>query len=194
MTTMSELSCAVKSKLNWLVMTFATVLILSNLLLSQQNNELKARLRRPDRALELKLGTNLPPIEGADISGNSVSMGHGQDPRKTLLLVFSPQCRSCKENMPNWQAIISGADRQTYRLAAVSLRPEGAGEYLSHYSISDVPVIADLDPKSRVAYNLALTPQTILLNSDGRAEKVWTGVLSGAEKQEVEQVLNIRLP
>lgn len=150
--------------------------------------------KRPDLALEVKPGTALPPLEGFDSDGVRHSIDYGQDSRKTVLLVLSPRCHACEENMPNWEAIINGLDRRSFRLAAVSLQSEGFKEYAIRHGINQVPVLTKIDPKYRVTYNLALTPQTILITADGKVEKVWTGVLREEDKQDVELALNVRLP
>jgi len=169
-------------------------LLLINVLLIQQNEKLKVLARKPDRALEVKPGTALPALEGLDYNGERHIFGYGQDSRKTVLFVLSPRCGACEENMPNWEAIMKGLDQRSFRLAGVSLQSEGFKEYASRHGINQVPILTKIDPKYRVSYNLALTPQTILIDADGKVEKVWTGLLRGEDKQNVEMSLNVRLP
>jgi len=170
------------------------VLLLVNVLLVQQNKKLKVLASRPDRALEIKPGTAVPPLEGFDSDGNRHNVNYGEDSRKTILLVMAPRCHACEENLPNWEAIINGFDRRSFRLAAVSLQSEGVNEYVNRLGINQFPVLTKIDPKYKVAYNLALTPQTILIDADGNVEKVWSGLLREEEKQDVELALNVRLP
>ena len=177
-----------------LMFALGAVLLLVNVLLVQQNKKLKVLASRPDRALEIKPGTPLPPLEGFDSHGNRHNVDYGQDSRKTVLLILSPRCYACEENMPNWQAIMNGLDQRSFRLAAVSLQPEGVNEYVNRHGINQFPVLAKIDPKYKVAYNLALTPQTILIDADGKVEKVWSGLLRGEDKQDVELALNVQLP
>jgi hypothetical protein len=177
-----------------LMFVLGATLLLVNVLLVQQNKKLKVLASRPDRALEVKPGTALPPLQGFDSNGARHSIDYGQDSLKTVLLVLAPRCHACEENMPNWEAIINRLDRRSFRLAAVSLQSEGFREYASRHGINQVPVLTKIDPKYRVAYNLALTPQTILIAADGKVEKVWTGALQGEAKHDVELALNVRLP
>jgi peroxiredoxin len=163
-------------------------------MLVQKTKKLKVLASRPERALEVKPGTRLPALEGVGGDGGKQNLSYGQDSRKTVLLVFSPRCRVCKENMPNWDTIISELDQQSFRVAAISLQSEGAKEYASQFGIDRVPIFTDVNPKSKVAYNLALTPQVILIDSAGKAEKVWTGLLNSENKQEMEQALKLRFP
>lgn len=191
----SSLVYQAKGKVVTLLMFFLGVaLLFVNVMLVRQNKKLKVLAGRPDRALEIKPGTALPQLEGFDSNGVRHSIGYGQDPRKTVLLVLAPRCYACEENMRNWVAIVNGLDRRTFRLVAVSLQSEGFNEFASRHGINHVPVLTTIDPKYRVAYHLALTPQTILIDADGKVEKVWTGLLQGEDKQDVELALNIRLP
>jgi peroxiredoxin len=184
------LVCEVNSKVAALLMIVGVVLLLVNVLLAQQNKKLKMLASKPDRALEIKAGTMLPTLEGIDSDGNRQSISYGQ----TVLLVFSPRCRVCGENLPNWEAIINGIDRESFRLFAISLQSQGVKEYASRHGINGVTILTEIDSKYRVAYNLALTPQTILIGSDGKAERVWTGLLHGEDKREIERALNVLLP
>ena len=177
-----------------LLMIVGAMLLLVNVLLVQQNKKLRVLASRPDRALEARPGTALPPLEGIDIDGNRKTVNYGQDSRKTVLLVFSPRCSACEENMPTWDAIINGLDPLAFQIAAVSLQPEGVKEFASRRGISRIPILTKIAPQYRVAYNLALTPQIILIDSGGKVEKVWTGALRGEGQQDVELALNVRLP
>jgi hypothetical protein len=171
-----------------------TVLVVINLSLLIQNKTLKSTVEKRGRSMEIQPGTQLPPITGIDLNGNRFTMDYGQDPRKTLLLVFSPGCRFCKENMPNWEAMMGGLDKNSYRVTGVSLMEDGLKEYLAEYGLGDLPVVAEIDPQVRVGYNLVLSPQTILIDSEGKAERVWTGLIEGEKKDELERILNIQLP
>jgi peroxiredoxin len=189
----SALVCESNKKSITLLTIAGVVLLCVNVLLVRQNKKLQVLAVRPDRALEIRPGTTVPPLEGIDSNGDMQS-NYGQDSRKTILLVLSTRCSACVENMPNWQAIFNTIDQQSFRLAAVSLQSEGFKEYASRHGINQIPVLTKIDPKYRAAYNLALTPQIILIDTDGKVEKVWTGVLRKEDKQEVELALNVRLP
>jgi peroxiredoxin len=179
---------------------FALLVVLMaglNVALLVQNRTLKAAAAKPgggSRSVALKAGKALPTLTGLDAEGRKLTFDYGADLRKTVLLIFSPRCPYCTENMPNWRALAQGIDPKSYRVVAVSLLPEGVKEYVATHGLSDVPVIADPDPKNRVAYEMNLTPQTLLIGQDGTAEKVWTGLLRGAERDEVEQLLGVELP
>jgi hypothetical protein len=96
--------------------------------------------------------------------------------------------------MPNWKAMLQGIDRNSYRIVAVSIISDGVKEYVSQQKLTDIPIIAEVDPKSRVSYEMNVTPQTMLINSDGKVEKLWIGLLSPDERSDVEQSFSLKLP
>jgi len=156
----SPLVCQVKGKVvTPLMFLLGAALLLVNVMLVQQNKKLRALAGRPDLALEIKPGTTLPPLEGVDGDGVGHTVDYGQDSRKTVLLVLAPRCQACEENMPNWAAIAKGIDQSLFRLVEVSLQSENLKEYVSRHGINRVTILTKIDPKYRVAYNLALTPQ-----------------------------------
>jgi peroxiredoxin len=141
----------------------------------------------------LKEGTIVPAISGLDLNGNKISLNYQDDPRKAIMLVFSPRCAYCTENMPNWQTIAQSIDQKQYRIMAVSTTRDGVNEYVAKNGFPDVPIIADVEPKSRVTYDMNVTPQTILIDSQGRVEKIWVGLIQPDEQTEVKRFLGLNL-
>lgn len=177
-----------------LLLLFSGVVLLAfNLLLVKQNKELKASAHTGERNLALKPGTQMPAIEGHGPDGNKLRLDYAANQRKTLVMVFSPNCSACRENMPNWRAIIDRVDRQAFRLVGISLAAKGTREYVDENQLNDMNILAEVDAKTRVAYNLMLSPQLILIDADGNAEKVWSGVLDSDDKREVADLLQVDL-
>ena len=167
-------------------MLAVTILIL-NLMLVQQNRDLKAYANRVDQLIELNPGTRLPALEGSNAEGNRIKVSYERETRKTLLLVYSPQCGSCTDNMPAWHTLLKRADRDSVRIVGVSVLASGAADYARKHDLSGIETLTEVSPKVRTAYRLNLTPQTILISSDGVVEKVWSGVLSDEERGEIER-------
>lgn len=179
----------IDKKMALLLAALTLSLAITNVLLIEQNKRLKAFTG--NRPLELEAGTRVPAIEGKGINGERLKFDYEQDDRKTLLMIFSPKCGACKDNMPNWQDLVKGVDASRVRVVAVSLMPEGAGEYMTRYGMADLPMIAEVDPEIRVAYNMVVTPQTVLIAPDGKSEKVWTGLLKDEQKRDIETTLGV---
>lgn len=190
----------------YLLIGMATLFMLANIFLIKQNLELKAMILETSgplhntssptagRPAELEVGQTLTALNGVDINGQRTSVAYNQDLRKVVFLSFAPDCDVCEENMPNWEALAKGLDNKSYRVVAVSLVPTGVKEYISHYNLGSIPVLASIDSQDRVTYKLRFTPQTILVSPDGKVEKVWTGAIKGERRKELEKSLGIKLP
>lgn len=174
---------------------FMLILLILNVILVKQNISLKASLStRPKRDSSLEPGMKVPALEGKDLDGNEMIISYGSDRRKTVLLSFSPQCGFCEKNMPNWDAITKNANKDLFRVAAVSLIAHGTKEYIARHNFVDTPLIAEIKAENKIAYKFNSTPQTLLIDADGKVEKVWTGLIRGEVRKEVEQALSIELP
>lgn len=152
---MSDLSPGYKisKKAAILFVLLVTALIALNASLIIQNRSLRAAAGT--RSPVLHPGTIVPSLSGKDLAGKDFTLSYSNDPRKVVLLVFSPRCGFCNSNMPNWKAMLQGIDR---------------------------------------TYEMNVTPQTMLINSDGKVEKLWIGLLSPDERSDVEQSFSLKLP
>lgn len=169
-------------------------MIIMNCVLLKQNLNLKAQLDERQRSMVLKPGTMLNELEGNDVDGNQYVLSYGSNRPKTVLLVFSPLCGYCTQNLKNWRALYEGLDRKAFRVVAVSTISDGVKEYMSSHEFNIAPVISDVAPKKKVEYEMTVTPQTILIDSDGRVESVWAGVLDQQDKRQIEAAVGVHLP
>jgi peroxiredoxin len=179
-----------RSILWWLLLVAVVGL---NLLLLKQNRDLKILIAKSPREAVVKPGQVLPALHGKTINGESLTVSYGNDTRKTVLLVFSPGCDFCSQNMPNWHKIMRSLDPSAYRVVALSTRSDGSRQYLETYGLNAIPAITELDPKDRVSYELNITPETILIDSAGKVEAVWAGVFGEAERQQIKEMLGVDL-
>ena len=178
-----------------LFVLLGAALVALNVGLVVQNRALKAAGNAGgSRAIVLPPGKSVPALSGLDSEGRQLVFDYGSDSRRTLLLVFNPNCPYCTKNMPNWNAITLGLSDKEFRVVAVSTVPDGAKEYAEKHGLQNVPVITTPDPKGRVAYEMNVTPQTVLIGADGTVEKVWTGLIQGAERDEIEKQFGVPLP
>ena len=192
---MSQLSAGytISKRVAILLMVLVLTLLVLNVSFVIQNRNLRSLATRTKRSMVLKEGTVVPALSGLDLNGNKISLNYQDDPRKTVMLVFSPRCAYCTENMPNWQSIAQSIDPKQYRIMAVSVTSDEVKEYVGKNGFPDVPIIADVEPRSRVSYEMNVTPQTILIDSQGRVEKVWIGLIQPNERTELKQFLGLKL-
>lgn len=163
------------------------VLLAANLALIYQNQQLKAQLSLPPPALEAAAGAQMPDLRGFDPDGKPVEVLYGNDPRKVLVLVFSPTCAFCDQNWPKWEQVISALDRSVVRPVGVDVSSSAQAPFLSQHQLTGLPVFVKVDPRAMVNYRFQLTPQTILVDRAGKVEKVWTGVLNDSAVADLKQ-------
>jgi peroxiredoxin len=176
-------------KWNFALSGCCLLLLAANIALVHQNSQLKARLALPPPSLEAARGAQMPDLKGFDLTGKPVEVAYGQDPRKVLVLVFSPTCPFCDQNWPKWQEVISSLDRSVVRPAAVDVTSTTSEAFIAQHQLAGLPVIQKVDPQAIVNYRFQLTPQTILVGRDGKVEKVWTGVLTDSGLAELKQLV-----
>jgi thiol-disulfide isomerase/thioredoxin len=174
-------------KWNFAISGCCLLLLAANIALIHQNSELKSRLSLAPPSLEAATGSQMPDLHGFDLNGMPIEVDYGKDPRKVLVLVFSPTCPYCDENWPKWQQVISALDGSAIRLVAVDVTSSASTSFVSQHQLDLLPVFLKVDPRATVNYRFQLTPQTILVDSTGRVEKVWTGVLNDSAMAELRQ-------
>lgn len=185
----------VSRKMGLALLLFMLILIALNIVLVKQNRDLKASMNaHPSRPEDIKPGTIVPALEGRNLSGDAFTISYGVDRRKTVLLSFSPQCSFCDKNMPNWEAIIKDMDKGAFRVAAVSLNTAGTKEYVARHNFADALLMTEIKAENQSAYKFHATPQTLLIDASGKVEKVWTGLIQGEMRKEIEQALGVKLP
>jgi peroxiredoxin len=165
------------------------VLLAANIALIHQNQQLKAQLSLPPPVLEAAAGTQVPDLRGFDPDGKPLEVLYGKDPRKVLVLVFSPTCPFCEQNWPKWEQVISSLDRSVVRPVGVDVTSTAKAPFLSQHQLTGLPVFMKLDPRAMVNYHFQLTPQTILVDPAGKVEKVWTGVMNDSTVADLKQRL-----
>jgi thiol-disulfide isomerase/thioredoxin len=178
-----------KMKWNIAIGTCCILLLVANIALIRQNQQLKSQLSVPAPTFEAPPGTQVPDLKGFDLAGKSLEVAYGKDPRKVLVLVFSPTCPFCDENWPKWQQIVPALDRDAVRPVAVDVTATTNQIFVSQHQLAGMPVFVKVDPTAVLGYRFHLTPQTILVDREGKVEKVWTGVLNDAAVSELKQRL-----
>jgi hypothetical protein len=170
----------------------AILLSVVSVLLVRQNRVLHRKVQFVESELLLQPGTEARPITGKDLRGDSVAVAHGQDGKKTLMLVFSPDCHACDLNWPKWNLAIRSADAAGARVVGVNLAPVLTEEYIERHGLGGRVVIAQADASSKLAYQLRFTPQTIVIGSDAKVLWVWTGALPDKAEKDLDGLLSGR--
>ena len=177
--------------MNWkLAISGCCLLLLAvNIALIRQNRELKAQLSQPPPTMEVAPGTQVPDLRGFDELNRPLEVLYGKEPRKTLLMVYSPTCGFCDENWPKWLSLVPALDRSAVRPVLVDVTATSTQAFLAAHHLAGVPVFVQIDPRAALGYRFHLTPQTILVDSTGKVERVWTGVLNDSNTTELKQLV-----
>jgi len=168
--------------------------VITNLILLRKNRELQSYIDEQRQSSGLNVGEVVSPIEGLDVNGSPVGFRYNEDPRKTIILVFSPDCDYCTQTMPLWRSIIARVDKSAFRIFAVSLYPAGSKEYASAQGLDSIPVMARMFFGGANSYKFGLSPETILVGANGTVEGVWKGLVDAPTQKEMEQALGIEAP
>jgi len=139
------------------------------------NNELSVELRRQ---MTVPLGIVMPPLEGEDSSGKSLKVPAENPGHPTVLFVFSPSCHFCAKNWPNWTSILASEMKGGWRPVFVNAGTLLTPDFRKAHGIDHYITLDKTTSETQLAYRLSETPETIILNSEGRAVQTWAGELS----------------
>lgn len=143
-------------------------------------------------AYQLSVGTIVPPIQAKRVGRDEETISYEGTNQPTILYVFSPDCVWCARNLDNFKKLLS-EEGDRYRFVALSLSKEGLPEYVEKNGLN-LPVFFDLSARTREAYKLSGTPQTIVVSPDGRVLQDWVGAYAGDQQGHVERFFHVRLP
>ncbi len=109
--------------------------------------------------------------------------------QRTLLLALNTGCHFCQDSVPFYQRLAQAQRSNSYTLEIVAVFPnEGdtvhqftAHENLMMRSVPGVPL-----EKLRVN----ATPTIILVNSEGRVERSWVGVLTSRQEMDLLKLVS----
>lgn len=182
--------------LNIIAIVIGLILVFANFKLLEANRALRSLQEAAKRERMLKEGAVVPALHGVRMDGEFVQYGFDTDPRSTLLFVLSARCRICDKNWINWKKIIATVREDEYRLLFANLDSEPLpDDYVKLHGLAELDVIELVDPQSRIDYRMGYTPQTILIDSGGRVQALWTGILTFPEEriQELQDKLGVSL-
>jgi len=140
---------------------------------------------------QLKEGSPVPPLAILNSAGTRTVIPVG-DRRPLIVYWMSPGCGWCQRNEANVHALIQQIGER-YRVAVLTMSARGATTYDSIRRLG-VPVLGEPDASTSRVYRFGGTPQTIVIGSDGKVLRVWSGAYMGRLKQDVEKYLYVSLP
>lgn len=167
------------------ILVFCFILIGLNLFLLKQNSNLKQTINANQKSI-LTIGETILPLKGKDFSDNHVEIGVVEK-HKTLLFIFSATCYFCDQNASNWRRLAERIKSKKIRMIGISISEDGEVFIRKHKMENQFLTInftTDMLAKKSL---FDATPQTILLDTQGKVEKIWRGIL---DEKSFEQVLD----
>lgn len=166
----------------WAVVAACAVLIV---LLAQRQRDLSrayTELRR--RTATLQAGDVVPTFHATTLAGATVTVGRSAVAEgRQILFIFRTTCPYCVATLPIWKRVADSLRRVTsvsLELFAVSLdSAEPSRAYARAHHLA-YPVVLFPERKLVRLYRVAATPQTLVLNAEGRVLYARTGLLDSA--------------
>jgi len=168
----------------WLLSAVFVIMAVELVLLARQNRSLKVVVAALEQQLgvmrsaaSLKAGDVLQPLELPTLSGESMRLAYNDPVRDTILLVFSPDCPACAENLESWSRLQAAHDPDRESLVYVSSAgAEATQAFASDHGLPG-PVLVS-GAQSLNGYKVNEIPATIRVGPGGVVKRVWVGVLS----------------
>lgn len=172
------------------------ILAVSNVLLLRQNLQLRNLLKKfePDR---LKAGDKLESFSAFGLQGEDITIDFASDAPRRVLLFLSPDCTYCREQFGYWRRIIDMAPVKGFQVVAVAVNSEDRSKLAAYLNSMGCPTdsktfsVALIPEEVRRKYKFSITPTTLVISSDGKADAVWSGVLKPPDVEAASAILGL---
>jgi cytochrome c biogenesis protein CcmG, thiol:disulfide interchange protein DsbE len=185
-----------KKKTNW-VQLIGIVLIIflgvEDVLLILQNKQLKATINTltTPQMEPLKTGDRLEPVKIQSFDGSRSDLIYSDSTKKYLLFLFSTTCPHCEKNIPIWQSLIASMDNHIKILGVSTQKLNETKQFIQGKIVNFRIVTAYEDTSFQRKYRVIGVPETILIDGEGKVEKVWMGELQPDQINEIKILTTI---
>ena len=110
---------------------------------------------------------------------------------KVVVLDFwASWCRPCRTALPILLEVSTRYPESEFCLMTVNQEEtqEEISDFLTRYDLENLPVAMDLDGKISKQYQVQGIPQTVIINQEGKVEKVWVGFSPFLENDLVAEI------
>lgn len=154
------------------VMALQICLTVACVLVLRLNTSLEQRAEIYRKRSAPIAGRPVPTLTGLDWAGNKRSVEY-KDSRPTLIYSFNDSCGACEAN---WPALRSVQELSPIRLRIVYVNPYDklSEAYLREHGLDEDVLFTKLDELSAASYEIRATPQTELVDRQGRV--IWSNV------------------
>jgi peroxiredoxin len=172
------------------------ILAISNGLLLRQNLQLRNLLQKfePD---QLKPGDKLESFSAVGLNGETVAIDFASGGPRRVLMFLSPNCPYCREQFSYWKKIIDLAPAKGFQVVAVAMSSEDKSKLTTYLNSMGCPTssktfsVALIPEEVRQKYKLSITPTTLVISGDGKADAVWIGLLKPSDAETASAILGL---
>ena len=172
------------------------ILAVSNSLLLRQNLQLRNLLKKFEPA-QLKPGDKLEPFSASDLSGETVAIDFGSGAPRRVLMFLSPNCPYCREQFTYWKKLIDITPAKGFQVVAVAMNSEDRSNLAAYLNTMGCPTnskafrVLLIPEEVRQKYKFTITPTTLMISSDGKADAVWSGLLKPSDVEAASAMLGL---
>ena len=129
-------------------------------------------------------GQQAPDLQLDLLGGGTLNLADHRGKHIVLLDFWATWCGPCREYMPIIEKVAEEFRDQGVVLYAVNSQetPETVREYLKTFTIRS-PIAMDTSVKASFAYQADFIPQTVVIDPEGRIQKVYAGIGRGIESE-----------
>ena len=172
------------------------ILAVSNVLLLRQNLQLRNLLKKfePDR---LKAGDKLESFSALGLHGENIAINFASDAPRRVLLFLSSDCPYCRDQFKDWKRIIDVAPVKGFQVVVVARNSEDRQKLAAYLTSMGCPTdsntfrVALIPEEVRQRYKFSITPTTLVVASDGKADAVWNGLLKPSDVEAASTILGL---
>jgi len=172
------------------------ILAVSNGFLLRQNLQLRNLLKKfePDR---LKAGDKLESFSALGLHGENIAIVFASDAPRRVLLFLSSDCPYCREQFGYWKRIIDMAPTRGFQVVAVAMNSEDKSKLATYLKSMGCPTdsktftVALIPEEVRQRYKFSITPTTLVISNEGKADAVWSGLLKPSDVEAASIILGL---
>jgi len=175
--------------------TVIMVLMVQNYLLVRRNEEnekiVGALVDEVNLHSAMQIGDSLGAFTALTSDSTFVRVVPNLHKKRTLLFVFTTRCPTCRRIMETWNQLF--ADLAGSGVDIIGLSPDHVRSinlFQTDVFMSFRAFSLALDSTFFTKHKLRSVPQTVLVDTSGVVLGVWVGLLSDADRAEIQKVVN----
>jgi peroxiredoxin len=183
-----------KNRFTWFLYLVVIALAAEVVFLVIQNRRLQAQIvlmRNYHPPETLKVGDKVVSVNLRSLDGTLETLSYGAGMPTRLLYVFNTRCPTCQYTLPIWKNLAAEMPASVQVLAVTSDSLEATIKYQQRHALN-YPVFVAADMLFKRNYKIPYVPQTMLLDSSGTVQGIWSGVLQDSQIVQIREIVQQR--